>query len=131
MNADHFFFVEAIDLELEINPQRSKITANSDLYQALIEDFGQLPSLKKVNLDRFGVINVSPPAVPNPYLPTFRIFSYNVSGYELAHEQKKKKGGGGRKPGHHRGDHGDKSALCKGKPYSTKWKYHLSNDSWH
>uniref|UniRef100_A0A0W0FJR2 Uncharacterized protein n=1 Tax=Moniliophthora roreri TaxID=221103 RepID=A0A0W0FJR2_MONRR len=128
MNADHFFFVEGIDLELEIGPQRSKVTANSDLYQALIEDFGKLPSTKKVNLDEFGVINVSPPAVPNPYLPTFRIFSYNVSGYEMAQEQKRK---GGRKPGHHRGDHGDKTVLCKEKPYSMSWKCHLSNDSWY
>jgi endopolyphosphatase len=133
-----FFFIEAIDLELELdNQQRTAedvdTTENGGLYDAIIEDFSKLPSTSKVNLDRFAVINVSPPVVPNPYLPTFRIFSYNVSGYETVgeEEKKKKKKKGGRKgPGHHRGDHGNKDVLCKETPYSLSWKCHLSNDSW-
>ncbi|KAL0579696.1 Endopolyphosphatase [Marasmius crinis-equi] len=142
MNADHFFFVEAVDLELEIEKgtvdrgKEIEINGEGDLYSAIIDDFATLPPVAKVKLDEYAVINVSPPVVPNPYLPTFRIFSYNVSGNEEAAtvaKKKKKKGkkGGKRKPGHHRGKHGDKSVHCGEEPFRTSWKCHLSNDSWH
>ncbi|KAG7096940.1 hypothetical protein E1B28_004338 [Marasmius oreades] len=143
MNSDHFFFLEAGDLELELDQQVAKTEiestadADGDLYDAIIDDFGTLPGLSKVELDEYAVINVSPPVVPNPYLPTFRIFSYNVSGVEMTgnlekkKKKKKKKKGGKRKPGHHRGGHGDKSVHCAEEPFRMSWKCHLSNDSWH
>ncbi|KAL0070755.1 Endopolyphosphatase [Marasmius tenuissimus] len=145
MNADHFFFVEAVDLELELDRQKDmpagetpggvEINGEGDLYSAIMDDFATLPSTSKVELDEYAVINVSPPVVPNPYLPTFRIFSYNISSVEAAvnKKKKKKKGkkGGKRKPGHHRGKHGDKSVHCKEEPFQTSWKCHLSNDTWH
>ncbi|KAF9259533.1 endopolyphosphatase [Marasmius fiardii PR-910] len=147
MNADHFFFLEAGDLELELDEQDKRsadpeIDINTDtddfLFNAIIDDFSTLPGLSKVKLGDFAVINVSPPVVPNPYLPTFRIFSYNISGVETMAdlaagkmEMKTKMKGGKRKPGHHRGKHGDKSIYCSEEPFRMSWKCHLSNDSWH
>ncbi|KAF8897542.1 endopolyphosphatase [Infundibulicybe gibba] len=125
MNSDHVFFVEAIDLQLVEGPHNSTYM---DLYDTLLVEFDALPkSAKATNMDDYAVINVAPPVVPNPYVPTFRVFSYNISG--AGHdgdptEQKK------RKHGHHRGDHGNKAAKCKTEPYRNTWKCHL-NESWY
>ncbi|KAJ3997021.1 Metallo-dependent phosphatase-like protein [Lentinula boryana] len=81
-NADHFFFVEAKDLESGNNISRA--SKHNDLYDSLVVDFAQLPKPKKTDLDEYAIINVSPPVVPNPYLPTFRIFTYNITGVEKA-----------------------------------------------
>ncbi|KAJ3785468.1 endopolyphosphatase [Lentinula aff. detonsa] len=81
-NADHFFFVEAKDLESGNN--NSRASKHNDLYDSLVVDFAQLPKPKKTDLDEYAIINVSPPVVPNPYLPTFRIFTYNITGVEKA-----------------------------------------------
>ncbi|KAJ3741110.1 endopolyphosphatase [Lentinula detonsa] len=81
-NADHFFFVEAKDLESGNN--NSRASKHNDLYDSLVVDFAQLPKPKKIDLDEYAIINVSPPVVPNPYLPTFRIFTYNITGVEKA-----------------------------------------------
>ncbi|KAF5389105.1 hypothetical protein D9757_004904 [Collybiopsis confluens] len=131
MNMDHFFFLEAEDLELDSDIDSSASTHNY-LYDSLLQDFALLPKSNKVNLDEYAVINVSPSVVPNPYLPTFRIFAYNVTETEEAltedgltqktgevDTQKK------RLPGHHRGKHGNKASLCKRKPYRDSWKCKL------
>lgn len=85
------------------------------------------------------MINVSQPVVPNPYLPTFRIFSYNTSEGSTDtddgqsnedRKKKKKKKGTKRKHGHRRGDHGNKDHHCKEEPYRDSWKCHL-NDTWY
>jgi endopolyphosphatase len=126
-----FFFLEAIDLLLN---EPAKVRAEDDLCNALLQDFGQLPKGKNTNYDNYGVINVSPPVVPNPYVPTFRIFAYNVTGAETALQEKKKKKKKKKKKGpkrrhrHNRGGHGDK-AQCKDEPYRDTWKCNL-NESW-
>ncbi|KAJ3778876.1 endopolyphosphatase [Lentinula raphanica] len=81
-NADHFFFVEAKDMELTNKTKRA--SKRSDLYDSLLDDFAKLPKPKKTELDEYAVINVSPSVVPNPYLPTFRIFTYNITGVDNA-----------------------------------------------
>ncbi|KAF4574592.1 hypothetical protein EYR36_005940 [Pleurotus pulmonarius] len=122
MNADHFTFVEAVDLQLVVAP--SSVSGKAELYKDLIEEFSALPKkAKEVNYDNYSVINVSPPVVPNPYVPTFRVFSYNVS--EHGEIQGKK-----RKHRHERGKHGDKGSECKKEPYKNSWKCHL-NEPWH
>ncbi|OCH94072.1 endopolyphosphatase [Obba rivulosa] len=88
MNADHFFFLEANDLA---NVPRRVDYTNSDkvevlkkrkeLYNGLLKDFAELPkSSQNTSHGDYGVVNVSPSVVPNPYLPSFRIFTYNITG---------------------------------------------------
>ncbi|KAK7470626.1 Endopolyphosphatase [Stygiomarasmius scandens] len=123
MNADHFFFLEAEDLELDLPDEQ--ISTHDDLPDQLLADFANIPKAKNINLDGYAVINVSPPVVPNPYLPTFRVFTYNVTGVGEVSSRKKD-----RKPGHHRGRHGNKNKLCKEEPFKSSWKCHL-NEAWH
>ncbi|EMD40704.1 hypothetical protein CERSUDRAFT_111287 [Gelatoporia subvermispora B] len=88
MNADHFFFLEANDLSNE--PRRTNDTDSDKvgtlkkrkaLYNGLLQDFSELPkSSQNTNHGDYGVVNVSPSVVPNPYLPSFRIFTYNTTG---------------------------------------------------
>src|SRR4051794_12440734 len=89
-----FFFLEASDLQIvPDSDQHSK--AEGGLLDSLLTDFATLPkSPKAADFDEYAVVNVSPSVVPNPYLPTFRIFSYNVTGtsdLSLAPKKKKKK----------------------------------------
>ncbi|CAK5264673.1 unnamed protein product [Mycena citricolor] len=126
MNADHFFFLEASDLSI-IKPAESQLSV--DLFDSLVADFASMPKAKKMNLDDYAVINVSPAVVPNPYLPSFRIFSYNTTGpvqdlKEMLKKKKKKE-----KSRHPRGD-GNKTELCKMDQYRDTWKCHL-NEPWH
>ncbi|KAJ7507820.1 endopolyphosphatase [Mycena galericulata] len=118
MNADHFFFLEADDLALH-EPQA--VTSKEDLFETLIADFAAMPKAKNVNLDNYAVINVSPSVVPNPYLPSFRVFSYNVTGAATSL---------GRKHGHPRGGGKDKEKQCKLDAYRETWRCQL-NESWH
>jgi len=88
MNADHFFFLDAqvmsnpssnrsIDMVDPVGAQRKK----KDLYGTLLKEFAHMHhGVKKVDHDNYAVVNVAPSVVPNPYLPSFRIFSYNISG---------------------------------------------------
>lgn len=131
-----FFFVEAEDLLLELDQDRKKIrTESEDLCDALLDDFGGLPSAGKTDLDNYGVVNVSPPVVPNPYLPTFRVFSYNITGLQTSGTPLIDRSQGttqsrGRKPSHHRGDHGNKATYCPEEEYRYSWKCILNN-TWH
>ncbi|KAJ7700104.1 hypothetical protein B0H17DRAFT_279239 [Mycena rosella] len=120
MNADHFFFLEANDLEL-IEPP--KVANDGDLFETLLTDFAAIPKAKDIDLDNYAVINVSPSVVPNPYLPSFRVFSYNVTGAPTSRLK-------GRKHGHHRGDRKNKETQCKLDEYRETWKCQL-NESWH
>ncbi|KAJ7498910.1 hypothetical protein FB451DRAFT_1014537, partial [Mycena latifolia] len=117
--SSQFFFLEANDLEL-IEPPTVK--NNDGLFETLLADFAAMPKAKNVNLDNYAVINVSPSVVPNPYLPSFRVFSYNVTGAPTNRL--------GRKHGHHRGDGKDKATQCKLDAYRETWKCQL-NESWH
>ncbi|KIK68138.1 hypothetical protein GYMLUDRAFT_81588 [Collybiopsis luxurians FD-317 M1] len=134
MNADHFFFVEAEDLEFYNSSSRA--WDHDYLYDSLLQDFAVFTTSKKIDLDEYSVINVSPPVVPNPYLPTFRIFSYNITGVEdhlteggSIQEMDKIDAQKKRLPGHHRGKHGNKASLCKQEPYRDSWKCKLSFSS--
>jgi len=129
VNADHFFFIEAGDLELD---NGSSVSKYKDLCDWLLKDFALVPKSKTIDLDEYAVINVSPPVVPNPYLPTFRIFAYNITGVEdalagsgLIQQTNKIDVQKDRPPDHHRGKHGDKDSLCADAPYRDSWKCKL------
>lgn len=55
---------------------------HKELYKSLLKDFNHISkkSSKKLDYDALTVVNVGPSVVPNPYLPSFRIYAYNLSG---------------------------------------------------
>jgi len=129
MNADHFFFLEAIDL---VPKTKFKFTNGVGLYESLLKDFSSLPKSSNVVMDEYAVVNVAPSVVPNPYLPSFRIFTYNISRnaqHKLQGALKKEKGSK-RKHGHDRGDKGNKTTHCQIEAHQKTWICHL-NDPWH
>jgi len=136
-NADHFYFVEADDLELW--PNKLKVSGNKGLFDGIIENFSSLPNTKKkTDYDDYAVINVSPSVVPNPYLPTFRIFTYNITGSAKSAVQDNNPSSDERArtlkdrvPKHPRGGKaGDKNKLCKEKEHKDSWKCRL-REPWH
>ncbi|GLB33819.1 putative calcineurin-like phosphoesterase [Lyophyllum shimeji] len=130
MNADHFSFLEAIDLEFTSDEPTAE-GGYISLYDTLLNEFQALPTKPK-NLDYgdYHIVNTAPPVVPNPYLPSFRVFSYNVSGKADAVGTPKTKTTGKRRHGHRRGDRRDKEAHCRQKENQETWKCFL-NDTWH
>ncbi|TFY59676.1 hypothetical protein EVJ58_g5625 [Rhodofomes roseus] len=91
MNADHFFFLDADHVRSTRNrnvstsgePHFGKKKRRA-LYNTLLKTFDDLPKPKhNGSYDDYGVVNVSPSVVPNPYLPSFRIFTYNTTGSAL------------------------------------------------
>lgn len=55
-------------------------SSHSSLADTLLGDFANLPGKADTDMDEFAVINVGPSVVPNPYVPTFRVFAYNTTG---------------------------------------------------
>ncbi|KAF8165337.1 endopolyphosphatase [Crassisporium funariophilum] len=109
MNVDHFFFLEAIDLEIVPgegggdNGANHTVANEGGLFETLLEEYGALPKSSK----------------------STKIFSYNVTGSNGDLSQKKKK----RKHGHHRGDRGNKTTHCQEEQYQDTWRCHL-DDPW-
>lgn len=105
------------------------------LAETLLEEFKSIPKEGKTDLDDYVVINVGPSVVPNPYLPTFRVFAYNVTEVEgveasdaesfMLKKKKKKKDGKDKKKAPKR-DHGhkhrkEKEVNCKDKKNRDTW----------
>jgi endopolyphosphatase len=103
----------------------------SGLYKTLIHDFAMIPDFNDSSgYDNYTIINVSPSVVPNPYVPAFRIFVYNITRAddEVGARMKKKKGGK-RKHGHGHGGKG-KGKECEKPPYRDTWGCQLK-EPWH
>jgi len=66
MNKDHFFLLEADDLEFPSKSDEIASEARVGLYDTLINDFGDLPRKEKTDHGNYGVVNISPSVVPNP-----------------------------------------------------------------
>jgi len=93
------------------------------LFETLIQEFSTLPkSAKDTKYEDYAVVNVGPSVVPNPYIPTFRIFSYNITGVNVESWNKEMK----RNHGHNRGHEGNKT-QCKSE---DTWRCHLDHP-WH
>ncbi|KAG1896469.1 Metallo-dependent phosphatase-like protein [Suillus fuscotomentosus] len=76
LNVDHFSFLDAD----EINTS-SKTSSRGTLFETLIADFSEIPApLEDTRYDDYAVVNVNAAIVPNPYIPSFRIFTYNITG---------------------------------------------------
>jgi len=103
-----------------------EIAGDGGLFETLIDEFSALP--KSPKLADYAVVNVAPSVVPNPFLPAFRVFSYNIS--DTTHEKtirnrKKPKKPSKRKHGHNRGDQGNKTEHCRSEEYQDTWRCHL------
>ncbi|KAI0796639.1 Metallo-dependent phosphatase-like protein [Abortiporus biennis] len=129
MNADHFFFLDA-QVVANSNLNRSSDEPNgllkkkhSELYDGLLKDFAHMEKRsKKIDHDNFAVVNVAPSVVPNPYLPSFRIFSYNITGTPYIPDLHSDRSAGLSKdvPRYHLGDSEVHSDLCRDSGFSNK-----------
>ena len=122
-----FYFVQADDLNIW---ERSEASRSESLFETIMDNFSEIPNMSKIDYDNYGVINVAPSVVPNPYLPSFRIFSYNITGIKstvqdfgsINYVRTTKN----RTPKHHGGGKaGNKTKLCKEKIYKDTWKCRL------
>ncbi|PCH41204.1 endopolyphosphatase [Wolfiporia cocos MD-104 SS10] len=91
MNADHFYFLDAEHLRDQRSQEKRAVFDNprtekrKGLYKSLLKDFEDMPKTSKnTSYDGYAVVNVSPSVVPNPYMPSFRIFTYNITGTPYA-----------------------------------------------
>lgn len=96
------------------------LASKNNLAKTIMEDFGSLP--KKADLDDYAVVNVGPSVVPHPYLPTFRVFAYNITGTDdeiIAAGEKDEMNGMKRKHGHRNPK--EKEVDCKKKEHRETW----------
>jgi endopolyphosphatase len=130
--SSQFFLLEAGDLEFlsesDLTPvDNITLKGRKRLYDSLVDDFSNLPKKGETDHDNYGVVNVSPSVVPNPYLPSFRIYTYNITQARDSAYVKSKKPK--RKHGKQRGG-GDKQKLCKKKKYEDSWRCKF-DQPWH
>lgn len=122
---DQFAFLERTDLEIisdETIEVKKRTFKHNDLFDTLMEEFSALPD--EINLDDYAVINVSPSVVPNPFVPSFRIYSFNTT------DDNGVKGLKRRNHGRRRGQFGDKEVECSKEDWQGSWKCHL-NETWY
>lgn len=80
-NIDHFSFLDADDIDMSAETLPTGTLSSSTLFDTLIADFSEIPEpLEDVHYDKYAVVNVNAAIVPNPYIPSFRIFTYNTTG---------------------------------------------------
>jgi len=115
-----FLFMEEIDLEIVSENMESNVTdTHDDLFETLMAEYAHLPKEgEEEKLDGLAVVNVVPSVVPNPYVPGFRVVSYNTTGGLVETRRK-------RDHRHQRGRKGDKNEACKKEPHQSSWKCHL------
>ena len=105
------------------------VTKKHKLHKTLRKDFKDIPKKKKIDLDEWAVVNVSPSVVANPYLPALRVFTYNVTSYNAGTEEveKQKRKGSKRKHSHR----GGKPKNCKKKKNRERWECRTRREDWH
>ncbi|KAG1735733.1 Metallo-dependent phosphatase-like protein [Suillus paluster] len=78
LNVDHFSFLDADDIGMDMS---AEIFSGSTIFETLIADFLEIPEpLEETHYDNYAVVNVNAAIVPNPYIPSFRVFAYNTTG---------------------------------------------------
>lgn len=117
LNVDFFFLLQAD--HLVTSPFEEILVQKKDRpHKALKKVFKSLPKVSKLDMDEWAVVNVAPSVVANPYLPAFRVFSYNVTGRAEGQATKKKHKHGGKRKG------------CNKKNEET-WACREPHEEWH
>lgn len=76
LNVDHFSFMDADEIDMS-----TEISSSRTIFETLIADFSEIPEpLEDTHYDNYAVVNVNAAIVPNPYIPSFRVFTYNTTG---------------------------------------------------
>ena len=145
-NVLQFFFIDAQALasngSIGSNDIAHTTGKHKDLYSTLLKDFDYFSrSPDKLDYDSLAVSNVAPSVVPNPYLPSFRIYAYNTTGSKYVAKSSVVEAtiavddsddDGGHQP-HRLGDFVDRETWCHGgssdKPASS-WRCKLDSP-WH
>lgn len=83
MNIDHFFWLDVHDLNMEPTDPDYQTEGKPTLHHDLRADFEDLPKKKILHFDDYVIVNVGTSIVP-AYLPSFRIFQYNITEYRGA-----------------------------------------------
>jgi endopolyphosphatase len=100
---------------------------HKELYTTLLKDFDHLSKAQdKLDYSGLAVANVAPSVVPNPYLPSFRIFAYNTTGTKYMAGLL----GETDTSSHRLGDFVDRDGLCNGAAGNASWKCRL-NSPWY
>ncbi|KAG6897450.1 hypothetical protein C0992_001450 [Termitomyces sp. T32_za158] len=122
----NFSFLESVDLDFYKKQDRQlRQQTKSSLYDTLMQDFAALFKSGNVDYSNYAVVNTASSVVPNPFLPSFRIFAYNITGEESRYKASKR-----RSHGHEHGDRADKTAQCRLRKNQDTWKCFL-NETWH
>lgn len=84
LNTDHFYFMKADDVHVDGDAKLKTFNLTehtASLFDTLVADFSRLPAPQDgMDYGNYAVVNVNPSVVPNPYVPTFRAYAYNVTG---------------------------------------------------
>jgi len=92
------------------------------LYELLLKEYSGIPTKKGgLDLGEYAVVNTAPPVVPNPFVPSFRVYSYNISAGDEIRGRK-----GNHKHGHQHEDRYGKEAHCKLEGNRDTWKCFLN-----
>ncbi|KAI6113670.1 hypothetical protein EV401DRAFT_2090727 [Pisolithus croceorrhizus] len=86
LNTDHFYFMKADDVHVDGDANLGTLNLAehaASLFDMLVADFSRLPGPQDgIDYGDYAVVNVNPSVVPNPYVPTFRAYAYNVTGLQ-------------------------------------------------
>lgn len=86
LNTDHFYFMKADDVHVDGDANLGTLNLadhTASLFDMLVADFSRLPGPQDgLDYGDYAVVNVNPSVVPNPYVPTFRAYAYNVTGLQ-------------------------------------------------
>jgi len=81
LNTDHFSLLDADDIDMSTTESTTPTSTGTTLFDMLIADFSEIPSpLEEIHYDNYAVVNTNAAIVPNPYIPSFRVFTYNITG---------------------------------------------------
>lgn len=112
-------------------------SSEGTIFEALMTNFQALAKgSKHLNYDDYAVVTVSPSLVPNPYLPSFRVFSYNISGLgsttvgvvgedEYLLMTKKERASRWKHLPYRHGNDGNNDRQCMGAGYRDSWRCKL------
>ena len=115
-----------------------QISSGSTLFDSLLADFSKIPEpLKEIHYDSYAVLNINSAIVPHPYIPSFRVFAYNITGLSSTVKDissdphlQKTKAAWRRRALNKEQIHMLKKQKCERKKYRNTWRCHFGKP-WH